>query len=1753
MLLAWLMPVIALAVDCTITFSQEGGYVNTAGNPNGISFNIGGGSSGYIIQNPRTFTTSSGSNFTLTIPANSNYVPSRLTVNGTEITLVPEVNSSTSVSFTVPEESNVEVKLYWASIITTNYTSGNYRYSVLYNDASATPARRAVLDSFLGTGSSVTSTSSVTYSGNSYTVVAIAPSAFENNTSITAFTLPTTLRALGSNVFKGCTNLTTVSFSTSTYLKEIPSGAFYGCTKLNRTTSSTADMFIIPGSVTTVKGSAFTGCTSLKTVRFYTPMEFIAYNAFDNSDDLLFQIQPSGTNYTVNSYVFGKNTSCNYVHKLELMSSIKTLNNNAFTRCSSLSEVVMTGDVTSIGINAFPNALKTVTINKGSGSGMIESNLFKDVSQIKNLTIGEGMTQILAYAFQNCTSLTNVSLPSTLTTIAAYAFAGCTNLTDIDIPEGVAQIYIQAFYDYTGVVTIPTTVTTINTLAFYKCSGIKVKWTTPPAATNLIDSNQFGANKGRNKTLYVPLGSKAAYQAADGWKEFTDIQEYLTDDTMIPIDEAHFPDRNFRVMLSDENYLNIDSDHDHYLSAEEIAAVTELNLSNYGGYFYDLTGIGYFTALQSFTISSSPALTFLDLSKNTALQSLTVTGCKNLTSLNLSQNTALQSLKIGCKNLTALDLSHNTELTTFDCQNSAIAALDLSANTKLESVNCLSNNLTSLIMPSTSTTLHYITCYNNQLKGAAMNAFVNSLPNVSYGTIYIIDKATYSTEGNVVTTAQVQAATAKGWSVQTGAAQPYPGFEAEIITFADANVKAICVAAWDTNGDGELSYDEAAVVTNESLYGPFSSAEAPASITTFNELQYFTGLTKIPNSTFSRYTALQSVTLPPNITSIENYAFDNCAALENVVIPEGVTSIGNGAFLSYTGIVTLPSTLTELNYRSFQNASGAKVSWADPPADLTSQFDNAFGNISNKILYVPIGSYDIYKDTPTWWAFDIREYGIITFADPNVKAICVNKWDTDGDGELSAEEAAVVESWQFYEPFNQNATITSFNELQYFTGLTEIPYSAFHSCSQLTSIKLPRTITAINNWAFYECTSLTSIDIPEAVTSIGQDAFYGCTALATVNWAEYGIETIGEDAFLNTALTKIDIPASVTSMDNAFRNYPESATGNITNVTAHFWEPIAITEYTFPNRRNATLFVPQGKEDVYRAAPYWQDFGTITCKIEFNDPAVKAICVNPMQGWDTNGDGELTYEEAAAVTTLGEAFKGNTDIQYFNELQYFTGLNEISGKAFQGCTNLKSIYLPSDITRILNMAFQNCSSLRLIEIPDGVTLVYDYAFNGCSSLTSVHLPSSLRMVSAHMLDGCSSLRWITIPAGVTYYGKLAFAGCTNLTQVTVKSSEPVTIGTGDDPFPTRSSIKLIVPAHSGDAYRTADYWEEFQPIEEAEPEWTGIYTDENGDQYQYEIGYSAQLYRYADNSSRTTFTMPSNITVDGTNYPVTTIYRRGLSSEFLETLTIPASVTTLKDEAISFITVKGTGFRLKDIYMRGSEPPTAGSYETWIHEIRDYNTLMEYQYPDDPSKQVSLKDITLHVPTGSLAAYQAADFWKEFTVVEYDWTGTPDEPFTVAQARALVNTSIPDTSDMVYVKGVVSKRNSSPNSNGTLTYWISDDGSQTDELNVYAGYNIDGAAFTGDDLDVGDIVVVYGNIRLRSNTYICGSESTLISRIKHGDVNGDNVVSTADVTALVNIILGKTTSYDFAVADINGDHHVTIADVTTLVNMILGK
>ena len=183
--------------------------------------------------------------------------------------------------------------------------------------------------------------------------------------------------------------------------------------------------------------------------------------------------------------------------------------------------------------------------------------------------------------------------------------------------------------------------------------------------------------------------------------------------------------------------------------------------------------------------------------------------------------------------------------------------------------------------------------------------------------------------------------------------------------------------------------------------------------------------------------------------------------------------------------------MTSIGSKAFADCSSLSsviVKWESPIA-IT---DDAFSNRSNATLYVPQGTKVAYEAADIWKEFKEIEdkVPIIKFADANVKALCIANWDTNGDGELDMGEAAAVTS--LGTVFQNNQTITSFDELHWFIGLTAIDNMAFSFCTNLTSITFPNNVTVIGDNAFNGCYQLASITIPKNVTSIGHSAFAYC-------------------------------------------------------------------------------------------------------------------------------------------------------------------------------------------------------------------------------------------------------------------------------------------------------------------------------------------------------------------------------------------------------------------------------------------------------------------------------------------------------------------------------------------------------------------------------------------------------------------------------------------------------------------------------------
>ena len=182
----------------------------------------------------------------------------------------------------------------------------------------------------------------------------------------------------------------------------------------------------------------------------------------------------------------------------------------------------------------------------------------------------------------------------------------------------------------------------------------------------------------------------------------------------------------------------------------------------------------------------------------------------------------------------------------------------------------------------------------------------------------------------------------------------------------------------------------------------------------------------------------------------------------------------------------------------------------------------------------------------------------------------------------------------------------------------------------------------------------------------------------------------------------------------------------------------------------------------------WVDYED--APIRFASDLVKEIAVD---NWDTNEDGELSYGEAAAVTSLGGVFKSipsSTEFT-FDELQYFTGLTSIGDHEFEN-TSLTSVVLPPTIQRIGYSAFDN-TKITSIVIPEGVSVLSYFVFE-YTPLQSLHIPASLTEMISNPVVGCENLTSITVAAGNPVYSspqdcnaiietatKTLIAGCMN--------------------------------------------------------------------------------------------------------------------------------------------------------------------------------------------------------------------------------------------------------------------------------------------------------------------------------------------------------------------------------------------------------
>ena len=200
------------------------------------------------------------------------------------------------------------------------------------------------------------------------------------------------------------------------------------------------------------------------------------------------------------------------------------------------------------------------------------------------------------------------------------------------------------------------------------------------------------------------------------------------------------------------------------------------------------------------------------------------------------------------------------------------------------------------------------------------------------------------------------------------------------------------------------------------------------------------------------------------------------------------------------------------------------------------------------------------------------------------------------------------------------------------------------------------------------------------------------------------VETIGNAAFQNSAVTSVTIPANVTEIGaNAF--------AGCTNLTSVNYEGDW-----------SKLTIQSGNPAVEDAAKDAANEQLFDFKFILNNTAVIVT----------------RYKGTAADVTIPSRYKGKP-------------VTMIEHAAFHNSSVVTSVTIPDSVTSIPDDAFSHCSQLTNISIPNSVTFIGFSAFNSCTSLKSITLPSSLSTIGNLAFDGCPSSMTVTYSGSKTQW------------------------------------------------------------------------------------------------------------------------------------------------------------------------------------------------------------------------------------------------------------------------------------------------------------------------------------------------------------------------------------------------------------------
>ena len=1035
-------------------------------------------------------------------------------------------------------------------------------------------------------------------------------------------------------------------------------------------------------SVTSIGSYAFSDCSGLTSVIIPNSVTAIGYYAFSDCSGLTSVIIPNSVNSIVD-YAF---SGCTGLTSVIIPNSVTSIGSYAFRGCSGLTSVIIPDSVTAIGYYAFSECTGLTSVIIGNSVTSIGEAAFHSCSGLTSVIIGNSVATIGETAFRDCSSLTSVIIPNSVATIGRFAFGGCSGLTSVIIGNSVNSIgdYVfsgcsgleksaypsglsNPFYSYgiaieypregaiiedgfvfgpeknaiyfaplslEGEYVIPNTVTSIDSYAFYECTGLTS--VTIPDCVSSIGGNAF-SRCSVLKTLTVEDGkSSIAFESAvfDG----------------APIEHLYIG-RNWSYS-KDYNAISTS------IKSVEIGnSVTELPSYAFRGCS------GLTSAIISNSVNSIGLYAFDGCSGLTSViipNSVTSIGCgsfsdcSGLTSVIIgnSVNSIGDYVFSGCSGLkksaypsglynpfrygTVIQYPSEGAIIedgfVYGPEKSAIYFAPLSFEGEFdipESVTSIGENAfygCSGLTSVKTTTINPPVMNDNSFEG-------------------LYDTAALSVPEDAVT-----GYLATNWSLFENLR--IGDSETAAQTYETGNLKYMLIP-------GKTQEDKNLAVVIPGDYSSLTQVTIPERFTVpvdGKNVRYyvdgigfnaFKGCSDLATVTFNSRNAstvigdyafagtkISELTIPETVKAIGNHAFDGCKSLTSIVIPGSVKAIGDYAFYHVPlNKITLNEGLETIGEYCFYASQYTKIKPIYIPSTLTWVGADAF--TSHACEYVNI------SDLTAWCNIDFGNYESNPASD---SYLCLNGERIEDL--VIPESVNAIKDYAFYE----NGALKS---VKFPDTLQRIGRGAFRECGGLTTVVIPGNVTYIGHYAFHHyedltrlknitfaygaeqieidkdafpapttlswdrplesltldvsslesltignsvkeipaakfkgASKLTSLTLGNGLTAIGDEAFSGCNALTEVILPP-SVETIGASVFDgNSKLTSIIMGHKVTTIGEKAYNLCPAQTVSITAQT-----PPTAPDNTFSNYTGSLYVQGQQAADAYYDADYcWYQF-----------------------------------------------------------------------------------------------------------------------------------------------------------------------------------------------------------------------------------------------------------------------------------------------------------------------------------------------------------------------------------------------------------------------------------------------------------------------------------------------------------------------------------------------------------------------------------